>query len=132
MINVLIADIKVPILNLIDDFTDLCDEANPKDPGAMRAAMKFWQEWSLAAWVEHSNFTKGVAPSTAAVLDRYEELRVDVPEAVRPAARGVVAQGKARAWAFRTRKRWGLVHGSIPTREDMPVEELRQKARLGS
>ena len=115
----------------IDEFNDLCDAANPKDPGAMRIAMKFWQQWSLAAWVEDANFSKGVAPSTGVALDRHEQLRHDAPEAVRPAARGVVAQGKARAWALRFRRRWGLRHGAIPTRDDLPVQELNQKARLG-
>ena len=114
----------------INDFNDLCDSASPSDPGAMRLAMQFWQEWSLAAWVEDANFSKGVAPSTAIVLDRYEQLRLDVPEAARPAARGVVAQGKARAWALRFRNRWGLKHGAIPAVDDVPVQEMNQKARV--
>ena len=114
----------------INDFNDLCDSARPSDPGAMRLAMQFWQEWSLAAWVEDANFSKGVAPSTAAVLDRYEQLRLDVPEAARPAARGVVSQCKARAWALRFRKRWGLKHGAIPAVDDVPVQEMNQKARV--
>ena len=116
----------------LNEFTDLCDAANPKDPGAMRSAMAFWQEWSLAAWVEEANYSKGVAPSTAAVLDHSEQLRADVPEAVRPAARGVAAQGKARAWAFRFRQRWGLSHGAIPAQDDMPATELNQKAHGGN
>ena len=84
----------------INDFNDLCDSASPSDPGAMRLAMQFWQEWSLAAWVEDANFSKGVATSTAAVLDRYEQLRLDVPEAVRPAARGVGCTGKREGLGF--------------------------------
>ena len=114
----------------INDFNDLCDSASPSDPGAMRLAMQFWQEWSLAAWVEDANFSKGVAPSTAIVLDRYEQLRLDVPEAARPAARGVVAQGKARAWALRFRNRWGLKHGATPTRDDVSAQEIEPEGPI--
>ena len=117
----------------VNEFTALCDAANPTDPAAMRLATKFWQEWSLAAWVEDANFNKGVAPSTAAVLDHCEQLRAAAPEPVRPAAKGVVAQGKARSWAWRFRKRFGLTHGAIPTtKDDMPVQELNEKAGSGN
>ena len=115
----------------IDVFNDLCDPASPSDPVAMRLAMKFWQEWSVASYIEEANFDKGVAPSTAAVLDRCEQLRLDVPEEARPAAKGVVAQGKARAWAFRFRKRWGFSHGAIPTKDDMPAQERWAKVCWG-
>ena len=115
----------------VDEFAALCDAANPKDPAAMSLATKFWQEWSLAGWVEHSNFKKGVAPPTAAVLDRCEELRAAAPQSVRPLSKGTMAQGKARAWALRFRKRWGLVHGAIPTKDDISVQELSQKAGKG-
>ena len=113
----------------VDEFAALCDRVRPSDPAAMRHAMEFWQEWSLAAWADDANFNKGVAPSTAAVLDRCEQLRLAVPEGVRPAAKGVVAEAKARAWALRFRKRWGFSHGTIPTKDDMPAQEMWAKAR---
>ena len=115
----------------IHDFNNLCDPANPSDLAAMRLAMNFWQEWSVAEYIEDANFNKGVAPSTAAVLDHCEQLRLDIPESSRPAARGTVAQGKGRAWAFRHRKRWDFSHGAIPTKDDMPVQERWEKARRG-
>ena len=117
----------------VTEFAALCDAANPADPAAMRLATKFWQEWSLAAWVEDANMNKGVAPPTAAVLDHCEQLRAAVPDLVRPAAKGVVAQGKARTWAWRFRKRFGLIHGAIPTtKDDMPVSEMNEKACSGN
>ena len=113
----------------LDAYTNLCDANDSTVPGAMRAAMAFWQEWSLAAWVEDANMHKGVAPSTGSVLDQYERQRRLVPEMVRPAAKGVAAKGPGRAWAARWRKRWGLQYGGIPTRDAMPVQEMREKAR---
>ena len=115
----------------IDDFNSLCDADNPSDLVAMRHAMKFWHEWSVAAYIEDANFNKGVAPSTAAVLDRCEQLRAELPESAQPAAKGAVAQGKARAWAFRHRKRWGFSHGAIPTKDDLPAQERWEKACRG-
>ena len=116
----------------VNEFAALCDAANPADLAAMRLATKFWQEWSLAAWVEEANLDKGVAPPTAAVLDHCEHLRAAAPQPVRPAAKGVMAQGKARAWAWRFRKRFGFIHGAIPTKDDMPVPELNEKAGSGN
>ena len=92
--------------------------------------MAFWQEWSLNAWVECANLRQGVAPSTAAVLDQHERARLALPERVRPLARGVASQGKARVWAARWRQRWGLRHGSIPARDALLVQEMRKKARV--
>ena len=116
----------------VNEFAALCDAANPADLAAMRLATKFWQEWSLAAWVEEANLDKGVAPPTAAVLDHCEHLRAAAPQPVRPAAKGVMAQGKARAWAWRFRQRFGFIHGAIPTKDDMPVPELNEKAGSGN
>ena len=113
----------------LDAYTNLCDVGDSSAPGAMRAAMAFWQEWSLAAWAEDANMRKGVAPSTGSVLDQYERQRRLLPEIVRPAAKGVAAKGPGRAWAARWRKRWGFNYGSIPTRDAIPVPEMREKAR---
>ena len=113
----------------LEEFTNLCDVANSTAPDCMRAAMAFWQEWSVNGWVEGANLQQGVAPSTAAMLDQLERHRLALPQAVRPPARGVAAQGKARAWAARYRQRWGLQHGRIPARDTMPLQETRAKAR---
>ena len=113
----------------LEEFTNLCDVANSTAPDCMRAAMAFWQEWSVNGWVEGANLQQGVAPSTAAMLGQLERHRLATPQAVRPPARGVAAQGKARAWAARYRQRWGLQHGSIPARDTMPLQETRAKAR---
>ena len=85
------------------ELADLCDESNPSDRPAMHIAVRFWQERSLADWVEDANQQKGVAPSTEQVLERLERQRLQVPERSRPASRGFVADAKARMWALRWR-----------------------------
>ena len=59
----------------LDAYTTLCDASGSSEPKAMQAAMAFWQEFSLAEWVRDANMSKGVAPSTGSVLDRYERQR---------------------------------------------------------
>ena len=112
----------------LDRLALLCDVANPSDVVAMRTALRFWEQWALAAWVKEVNQRKGVAPSTEMVLDRLERQRLDLPEAVRPAGKGDVAMAKARAWACKWRRRWGFRYGAIRAREDIPAEEMREKA----
>ena len=112
----------------LDHLALLCDVANPSDVVAMRTAVRFWEQWALAAWVKEVNQRQGVAPSTEMVLDRLERQRLDLPEAVRPAGKGDVAMAKARAWACKWRRRWGFRYGTIRTREDIPAQEMREKA----
>ena len=47
-----------------DDIAALTDTAAPSKPAALRAAMKWVQEWGLVAWTRRLNEDKGVAPST--------------------------------------------------------------------
>ena len=103
------------------------DLAHPTNLSAMKAAIKFHEEWRLAEWVRRPNQTRGVAPPTSLVLGRYDENVGQLPEVVRPAFAGCAAATKARMWARRWRQRWGARHGAIRAREDVPVQEIRDK-----
>ena len=105
----------------------LVDFASPTNVTALRVAVKFHEEWRLAEWVRRLNCVQGVAPSTERVLARYEEGRGRLPDAVRPGFVGAAAATKARVWALRWRRRWGARHGAIRAREDIPVQEMRDK-----
>ena len=109
--------------------TDLCDLAQPSDPSAAAVAVRISEEWRLAQWVQQLNEQKGVAPTTEMMLARLEERRLQLPEASRPGHRGTSADGHARAWAWRLRRRWGARYGKVRSREDMPLEEMQAKAR---
>ena len=113
-----------------DSYAGLCDVGDPTDEDAMRAALRFWEEWSLTAFAKDANRRKGVAPSADTLLQRLEERRLRLPEAVRPPSWGSVAQAGARMRLTRWRRRWNGRHGKIRTRDDIPVQEMLDKAAL--
>ena len=113
----------------VEDLVSLCDADRPSDPKAMRTALRHWEEWRLFHWVKETNERKGVAPSTQAVLDQLERRYRELPEDLRPQARGMAHEAKERMFALRLRRRWGMRHGSIRAREDISIEEMRAKAR---
>jgi len=63
---------------------DLTDVDAPSDAGAMRIALDYIEQWRVAKETEGHNLARGVAPSTASVLQRFEERRHALPDAVRP------------------------------------------------
>ena len=111
-----------------DQYAGLCDVDRPLDGDAMRDALTYWEEWSLTAWVKDANVRKGVAPSTDVILQRLEERRLRLPEAVRPPARGSVGEARSRMWASRWRRKGGGRCGAIRARDDVSVQEMRDKA----
>lgn len=111
-----------------EDLADLSHMEDSTDPAAMKSALVFAEEWKLAQWTADLNAQHGVAPSTESVLQRYEEQRLAIPEAVRPRSRGTAHDVAARVWAVAWRRRWGGKHGRIRVQEDIPVEDLRSKA----
>ena len=107
---------------------ELSDQGDPAAPVAMSVACAFLAEWDLFRWVDAANQRKGVAPSTEALLQELERLRLQLPEAVRFPSRGVSSESRARVWALQWRKRWGAHHGRVRVREDIPAAEMRAKA----
>jgi len=106
----------------------LCDEDSPSDELALARAMDVVQQWSLAQWVTTQNY-KGVAPSTASVLDHWDDTRAGVPERVRPASWGASTDGAARMRATRWRRRFCGRFAKLPVRDDVPLPTMREKAR---
>ena len=74
-----------------------------EDGGAMRGALPTWGAFFLSA--SGLNQDKGVAPWTTAVLRELETKRLSLPGSVRPAARRIVADARARVSAAAFRKR---------------------------
>jgi len=112
------------------ELTALCDEEHPSDIAAFKIAASWSLEWDLFQWVDKLNTDKGLAPSTEQVLQKAEQLRRELPEWLRPAAKGIAAEARARVWAFRWRRRWGGRHAKIRCRDDIPLEEMRAKASI--
>ena len=59
-----------------------------------------------------------------------EERRQRLPEAVRPPGKGSVFEPRARMWLTRWQRRWGGKHGAIRTRDELAVQEMRDKAPM--
>jgi hypothetical protein len=106
----------------------LTDEDDPSDIGAMRGALPYVEEWRLKTWTEQLNREKGVAPSLASILAQAERQRLQLPDAVRPPAHGTNAEVRARVWAGAWRRRWGGRYGRLSFREDISLDEMRNKA----
>ena len=116
----------------LGEYAGLVDVANPIDAVAMRAALRFWEEWSLKEWAKQANQDKGVAPRADVLLQRLEERRQRLPAAAQPRAKGSVTEPRARMWLSRWRRRWGGKHGAIRARGDLPVEDMRGKAPIAN
>jgi hypothetical protein len=111
----------------LDDLLQLCSEEDPTDPGAMKAALVYVEEWRAVVWTRNLNLQHGLAPSTASVLGHLERNRLRLPAAVRPRSKGNCAQNNARKWIHDWRHRWGGRYSRIKVREDIPLPEMRQK-----
>jgi hypothetical protein len=106
----------------------LSDVEEPSDPPAMLVAAGRMLQGCLASWVEEQNRVRGVAPSTATVLLRFEALRLQVPEAFRPSPWGTSDAASSRVKMDRWRRRWGGRYGALRKREFVPVAVMREKA----
>ena len=109
-----------------DEIAELTDVNDPKDEAALRDAVRCVEEWKAYVWTKTLNSEKGVAPSTASVLQKIAESSSQMPPAVRPDF-GAVSQSRGRAWARRWRRNWHGRHSKIRIREVVPVEEMRAK-----
>ena len=71
-------------------------------------------------YVERQNVAMGVAPQTSAVLDAFADAGGSLAK--------MTARGR-RKWMQRFRNKWGLSFKSLPSRQEMPTEEMHAKAR---
>ena len=111
-----------------NELAELADEDDPKHPEAFAVAVRYSEEWKMAAFVEDQNVRLGLAPTTESLLHRWECTRAKYPEVFRPMDPGLVAEARARKWAQRWKVRWGAKHGAIRVRDELPLEETRTKA----
>ena len=107
----------------------LLDPDTTSDKNALKEAVGFVEQWRLQVEVSGLNYKQGVAPSTDAVLKRYEKNVAELSPDVRPPLRGTSDDAAARMWARRWRIRWGGKLGKIKVAEDAPsVETMKSKA----
>ena len=124
----LIAIVEELFLNAeLSDLVLLSDLWSDVGDRIMRIAADFAWQWRLVAWSSKLNL-KGIAPPTSIVLDEWMRARAEVPTHLRPVGWGNSALASARMRVLRWRHRFGGRSGSIPAREHVPLETMRDKA----
>ena len=109
-------------------------------------ALDIIKEWGVAQWVLDANAKRGVAPSTAQLLDKVVEQGASSAVSVRMKSTTGRPSASARKWATRClsfcgaavldsicarfRKRWGGRIGTIKVKPDIKPELKRAKVRL--
>ena len=105
----------------VEELADLTDVRRPLDEAAMRAAVKVLREWDVYSWGTELNI-RGIAPATHMVIQHAHLRGVPIPAGSK--------FGRAREWARRMRKRWGVRMGKLRAREVIDTSDLRAKVRI--
>ena len=92
----------------------LTDEVEPTDAESMRAAQIYCLEWRLVCWATQINATTGEAPDSSMVRARWDVIRRQLPEAIRPPPR-------SREWVRRWLDRWDGAFGLAPVGDEPPL-----------
>ena len=98
---------------------------------ARKDAVRFLADSRVCEWLAEVNATKGVAPSSADVHSRFAfevnrilHGRLECELVATPFLS--LAQ---RSWAIRWRLRWKVTRACIKQREELPLDEMQQKAQ---
>ena len=100
-------------------------------PGNHQRLVMLWQtfaEKQVADWVREVNTTKGVAPSSLVVYQRYLESLRPAPLHVRTALMVWRSRNAKVCWALRWRRRWGGSMGTFRLGDVDPADILLHKA----
>lgn len=98
---------------------------------ARKDAVRFLADARVCEWVAEVNATKGVAPSSADVHARFafEVNRILHGRPECELAATPFLSPAQRSWARRWRLRWKVTRACIKQREELPLEEMQQKAQ---
>ena len=110
----------------MDELLKLVDDEATRNAIVTSTAVSYVDQWLVAEWTLEQN-RKGVAPSTSAVLSKFEAIRLARPEALRLPTLGLSTSSASRKEVCRWRKRFGGRIGKIRPREGITLEELQFK-----
>ena len=110
----------------MEDLLKLVDDEATRNTMVTGTAVSYVDQWRVAEWTLDQN-RKGVAPSTSAVLSKFEAIRLARPEALRLPTLGVSTSSATRKEVCRWRKRFGGRIGKICPREEITLEDLQFK-----
>ena len=99
----------------------------PSDISALNRALAYIREWDLVEWVKSLNMEKGVAPSSAMLVERAVEKGLRPPSTRAVPRAGVRLSMWGKKWARRWRQKWKARIGTLKAREWIPSHEARNK-----
>ena len=112
----------------VDVYVRLTDPFNSSDKQAMKAAVRFRSMFAAHAWVKGLNQGKGIAPPSALVGTKLEELQARYPAQFSHRNLNVPWQSNYRVVVHRWRRLFGNRYGRIRRRDNMSAEEMQRKA----
>ena len=101
---------------------------HPMDHCAMKTAIRYLREWHVVEQTRRVNSEKGVAPSSAWMLERAEEFRLTLPVDLQPRSLGTLLNPSGRRWIHRLRAVWGGRIRKIPPAQPLTTTEFTEKA----
>ena len=101
---------------------------HPVDHCAMKTAIRYLREWHVVQHARRVNSEKGVAPSSAWMLERAEEFRLALPADRQPRSLGTLLIPSGRRWMQRLRVSWGGRMRKIPPATPLTTTEFAEKA----
>ena len=116
----------------MEDLQKLDDGSEPASVKAASVARSFLAKAAVSDWVVEQNFRHGVAPDSFQVRQHYQVVSgqndtCDTP--VVAAASSSLRTRAFRRWAQRWAKTWGFKQGRLRRQEDLPDDEVAEKAR---
>ena len=99
------------------------------EPRVLRAAKQFQKEHKLHQWIEIQNIQKGLAPSSARIVQEANRLEQNNEQSENELfSRG--GDGARTKWMQRFKKRWRLKKGTFHAGERVPQEEAQAKVSV--
>ena len=105
----------------------LSDIEGPTDISALNRALAYIRELDLLDWVKSLNMEKGVAPSSAMLVDRAVQKGLRPPSTNAIPRAGMRLSMWGKKWARRWRQKWKARIGSLKAREWISAEEAQNK-----
>ena len=114
----------------VDAYVSLTNMDNSSNPTAMQVALRFRSMYTMHGWVKNLNQGKGIAPPSALVGAKLEELQSKYPAHFRYRNLTVPWQSNYRVAVHRWRRCFGNRYGRIRRRDAMTAETMQTKVWL--
>jgi hypothetical protein len=110
------------------DIDEVIDALLNDDDTGTRKVKETYLDWHLVEWTRAQNRSNGVAPTASMLLRQRDVLVSETLQWDESYSRGLDTDGRNRTYLWRWRRFWKGRFTSIRTREDIPTEEVQEKA----